>query len=334
MTSSYLELPISAIDATDKRFQWNIPQESLLLEQSLRKYGLLYPLLVQEQSNHTYRLLDGFRRFTILQQQHSELSLTCHVLSRTLSIEELLHIRLSTIVAIKLGGLQIFQIVRNFAAAGCSLATIAQKVLPQLQQKTSLQRTREFLQLSDLLHNVALPSSLLATSVEDWLPLLRFSEREISAILVLSQQFQVGGKKWKTLLQLLDEVRRLRQQTITELLHGKELQKILTNPQLQPPVCYRLFKQQLEQWRYPQLSAMRHEFERCRKQLHLPAKTQIHEDPFFEKDNLLIKIQASSYPELQKHLQPFTQNMHQAEWERMFAIVQGEWLAGANNSID
>ena len=99
------------------------------------------------------------------------------------------------------------------------------------------------------------------------LPLLKFSSSDFPSVVRLAEKMEVKGKKWRNMLQVLDEVIRLRQTTAVEILQYFEIQKILEDSNLQGPVRYRLLKQQLDTLRYPELSKMRKRFDQTRKSL-------------------------------------------------------------------
>jgi hypothetical protein len=193
-------------------------------------------------------------------------------------------------------------------------------------------------QLLDLVEKLAeleqhqqfpLPDSIMRLGCEDILPLLKFSQKEISSVVALVERMEVSGKKWRNLLQVLDEVSRLRETSASEILALPEIQKILMDSNLQGPVRYRLLKQLLDSWRYPELSDLRQKFKQGRKRLKLAPRMTLESDQFFENDDLTLTLKIRSFEELRKHLKYLgsgateltTENTEEL-WNDLFAVLQ------------
>ena len=139
---------------------------------------------------------------------------------------------------------------------------------------------------------------------------------------------EVKGKKWRNLLQVLDEVARLQQTTAAEILQYPEIQKIMEDSNLQGPVRYRLLKQQLDTLRYPELSKMRKRFDQTRKSLKLPERMTLESDQYFENDELALKMKFRSVDELREHLMNLSDTVDSENlinaWNDLFAILREE----------
>jgi len=176
---------------------------------------------------------------------------------------------------------------------------------------------------------------LLRLESEDLLPLLKFSQSALPDIAALSERMEVGGKKWRNLLQVLDEVSRLREMSADEVLKLPELLEIIGRSSLQAPVRYRLLKQQLDTWRYPELSDLRQRFEQGRQRLNLAQRITLESDPYFENDDLTLSLKIRSVQELRKHLKDLektipnlqgdnSEDLSEDLWEELFALMQEE----------
>jgi len=176
---------------------------------------------------------------------------------------------------------------------------------------------------------MTLPESLLRLGSEDLLPLLKFSQSALPDLAALSERMEVGGKKWRNLLQVLDEVSRLREMSADEVLKLPEILEIIGRSSLQAPVRYRLLKQQLDTWRYPELSDLRQRFEQGRQRLNLSPRITLEIDPYFENDDLTLSLKIRSVQELRKHLKdlanavPDIQEENSEDvWKELFALLQ------------
>ena len=139
----------------------------------------------------------------------------------------------------------------------------------------------------------------------------------------LAEKMKMGGNKWKTMLQLVDEICRNPNIKALAFLEEQDCRSLLENRDLQGPVLYRQFKQLLDRQRNPELSQLREQFERLSKGLKLPQGVQMENDDFFEKEELLLKIKASSSKELQSQLERLRDCLDQSEMEAIFRMLQG-----------
>jgi hypothetical protein len=194
--------------------------------------------------------------------------------------------------------------------------------------KPSARLVRQLLDLHNVLKTMTLPESLLRLGSEDLLPLLKFSQSALPDIAALSERMEVGGKKWRILLQVLDEVSRLREMSADEVLKLPEILEIIGRSSLQTPVRYRLLKQQLDTWRYPELSDLRQRFEQGRQRLNLSQRITLEIDPYFENDDLTLSLKIRSVQELRKHLKdlanavPDIQEENSEDvWKELFALL-------------
>jgi len=218
--------------------------------------------------------------------------------------------------------------------AGFSKNEIAFQVFPSLGLISSVRLAGQLLDLqkklvtSELHAESLLPESIMIMGYEDLLPLLKFSSSDFPSVVRLAEKMEVKGKKWRNMLQVLDEVIRLRQTTAVEILQYFEIQKILEDSNLQGPVRYRLLKQQLDTLRYPELSKMRKRFDQTCKSLKLPERLTLESDQYFENDELALKIKFRSVDELREHLMNLSDTVDSENlinaWNDLFAILREE----------
>ena len=139
---------------------------------------------------------------------------------------------------------------------------------------------------------------------------------------------KVKGKKWRKMLQTLEEVIRLKETTAAKILNYPEIKKILENSNIQGPVRYRLLKQQLDALRYPELSKMRKRFDQNIKILKLHNGMKLECDHYFENDELALKIKFRSVDELRDHLMNLSNSVNSVNlinvWTDLLAILRGK----------
>jgi len=331
---SFSNLTFSQIEAGDTLFDWFPGVLSVSLQNSLEQNGIQFPLLVQAIQHSKYRLVDGFKRFSwlttdtgVFAQEKQETLLPCFILPESLPEQETSRIRLETLPTSSenFSGVYVSRVIKMLQESGYSKEEIAVQVLPRLGQKPSERLARQLLDLHEMLLRVELPESMLLLGCEDVLPLLKFSQSVLPDVVALFGRLEVSGKKWRNLLQLLDEVSRLRKISVSDVLYLPEILKILGRSSLQSPIRYRLLKQQLEIWRFPELSDLQRKFNQGRKSLKLAPRITLESDPYFENDDLTLTLKIRSVEELRGHLESLRnpENSEKVEvlWKDLFALL-------------
>jgi hypothetical protein len=337
-TWDFLTVTVCRIDPTETCFNWftgNLSEEDL---KSLEQNGILIPILLQVVPGKKYRIIDGFKRISWLtsnntasDQKQQETPIPCFILPESIPEREATNIRLETLSTSSgnFSGIQIGRVLKQFQDSDFTTEEIAAQVLPRLGLKPSARLVRQLLDLHNVLKTMTLPESLLQLGSEDLLPLLKFSQSALPDLAALSERMEVGGKKWRNLLQVLDEVSRLREISANEVLKLPEILEIIGRSSLQAPVRYRLLKQQLDTWRYPELSDLRQRFEQGRQRLNLSPRITLESDPYFENDDLTLSFKISSVQELRKNLKVLANTVPDIQeensedvWKELFALLQ------------
>ncbi|MDP6332867.1 MAG: hypothetical protein QF788_07295, partial [SAR324 cluster bacterium] len=265
------------------------------------------------------------------------LEFSCIVLPESLSVKEVTRIRLHTLAATKtdFSGIQICKMIKSLPGYGYEKDEIVREVLPWLGLKSSVRLLHQLLDLQELLvmqeqhQQLQETEFLMSLGCEDLLPLLKFSKKEFASVIGLAEKMEIRGKKWRNLIQVLNEVTRLKEISAIEILNFPEILDILGRPNLQAHVRYRLLKQLLDSWRYPELSDLRKRFEQARQHLKLDPRISLESDPFFENDDLTLILKVRSYKELRDHLkylengttEVMTENLEKL-WNDLFAVLQ------------
>ena len=337
-TWDFLTVTVCRIDPTETCFNWfpgNLSEDDV---KSLEQNGILIPILLQVVPGKKYRIIDGFKRISWLtsnntasDQKQQETPIPCFILPESIPEREATNIRLETLSTSSgnFSGIQIGRVLKQFQDSDFTTEEIAAQVLPRLGLKPSARLVRQLLDLHNVLKTMTLPESLLQLGSEDLLPLLKFSQSALPDLAALSERMEVGGKKWRNLLQVLDEVSRLREMSADEVLKLPEILEIIGRSSLQAPLRYRLLKQQLDTWRYPELSDLRQRFEQGRQRLNLSPRITLESDPYFENDDLTLSFKIRSVQELRKNLKVLANTVPDIQeensediWKELFALLQ------------
>ncbi|MDE0792016.1 MAG: ParB/Srx family N-terminal domain-containing protein [SAR324 cluster bacterium] len=337
-------LTADQIETVETPFNWFPGALSENDNSSIKQNGILLPLLVKAVRDSKYLLVDGFKRFScratqteISNHEKQTLEFSCIVLPDSLSMKEVAGIRLHTLAAAgtAFSGLHVCRMLKNLLLYGFEKDKIVLEVLPRLGLKPSVRLLRQLLDLQEMLEvqeqQFRQTDFLMSLGCEDLLPLLKFSQNDFATVVGLAEKMEVSGKKWRNLLQVLDEVCRLKQTSAVEVLKFPEILEIFGRSSLQAPVRYRLLKQQLDSWRYPELSDLRQRFEQGRQRLKLTPRMSLESEAFFENDDLTLTLKIRSYEELLRHLKylehgahEFTAEKSEELWNDLFAVLLEE----------
>jgi len=336
-------LSISQLDDLSSKFNWFPGDLSKCDKNSIEQDGIRLPLLVQSVEDSKFRLIDGFKRLSWLKsvqgksaEEYQQEQLPCLIIPAFVSLRDLAKIRLETLSSDpnSFSGIHLCRVLNLLSKAGFSKNEIAFQVFPSLGLVSSVRLAGQLLDLqkklvaSEIHAESFLPESMMSMGYEDLLPLLKFPSSDFPSVVGLAEKMEVKGKKWRNLLQVLDEVARLQQITAAEILQYPEIQKIMEDSNLQGPVRYRLLKQQLDALRYPELSKMRKRFDQTCKSLKLPERLTLESDQYFENDELALKIKFRSVDELREHLMNLSDTVNSENlinaWNDLFAILREE----------
>jgi hypothetical protein len=333
-----LTLTVCQIDPAETRFNWFPDKLSEEDGKSLEQNGILIPILLQAVPGKKYRIIDGFKRISWLtsnntasDQKQQKTPIPCFILPESMPEREATNIRLETLSTSSgnFSGIQIGRVLKQLQDSDFTTEEIADQVLPRLDLKPSARLVRQLLDLHNVLKTMTLPESLLRLGTEDLLPLLKFSRTALPDVAEFCARMEVGGKKLRNLLQVLDEVSRLKEMSADEVLKLPEIMEITGRSSLQAPVEYRLLKQQLDTWRYPELSELRKRFEQGSQRLNLSPRITLESNPYFENDELTLSLKIRSVQELRKHLKvlattvPDIQEENSEDvWKELFALLQ------------
>ena len=340
-------LTASQIESVEAPFNWFPGALSENDKRSIKQNGILLPLLVKAVRGSKYLLVDGFKRFSyratqteISNHEKQTLKFSCMVIPNSLSMKEVARIRLYTLAVAEtsFSGVNVCRMLKNLHLYGFEKDKIVFEVLPRLGLKPSVRLLRQLLDLQEMLEMLEVQEQpfwqtdfLMSLSCEDLLPLLKLSRNDFATVVGLAEKMEVSGKKWRNLLQVLDEVCRLKQTCAVEVLKFPEILEIFGRSSLQASVRYRLLKQRLDSWRYPELSDLRQRFEQGRQHLKLTPRMSLESSAFFENDDLTLTLKIRSYEELLRHLKYLEHGSHEltAEkseelWNDLFAVLLEE----------
>jgi len=339
-------LCLTQIESENTPFNW-FPQKLSEKDQDFfLKSGIILPLLVWEVLGSRYLLVDGFKRLNFHKscdefssQEKLDIRLPCLVIPESLPLIEVLRVRLQTLPSsgINLFGFRVSSLLNILYKNGFSKEEISDELILRLGIKLPHRLVNQMIKLNEIITKLkqeeqfSFSDYIKKLGCEDFVALHRFSKKDMVSISSFAEIMQISGNKWRHMLQLLDEVCRMLEISVNDLLDMYEFREILTKKNLQPPVRTRLIKQELFFLRYPELNNLKNKFVQRLDRLELPKRISLHYDPFFEDEDLSLIFKMNSFKELKNHfkyLEDIFSNKNKGNkkkfWEDLFALMDEE----------
>jgi len=339
-----IALEVNQIEIEESQFNWFPNTLSKKNINSILNYGIQLPCLVQEVHGSKYNLVDGFKRIKCLKsaweffpKENINEKITCLVIPRELSFWEVVMIRVETLsnAENKFPGFRVCTLLKMLHKRGCTKNEIANNVLPQLGLESSPRLASQLIDMGYILMELiedkhfCFSEFLKTLTSEDLITLYKFSGKGILPVLNFVAKMEIRGKKLRYILQILDELIRLRETSAGKILEMKEFKDILLKKNLQTPERYRLIKEQLNSIRYPKLYDFRKKFDQRRENLNLPQRISLDCDKFFEDEDMILKLKFSNVNELKKHLRDLEVISSEKDnadkgnlWEELFSLFR------------
>ncbi len=288
----------SFIQSSFRNTEAAAPSEELI--NSIRQYGLLYPIIVQEGKGEEVFIVHGARRFSACQCMGWPV-IPCQVIPQSIDLQEVYQFSLSIFLGHQKPNMieqaRIMQKLRAFVSED----VIIQEFLPRLKLPPQRKVFSRISQLAELEEEIAydlavgeadpqLGWRLLKLNPAARLPMYRFLRQ---APFTVSQQFEI--------LEYVQEVSHRDQSSLEELLANSTVQDILSSDLdlRQKANSIRLF------WRarrYPRLTALEGEFAERKKTLHLPAHLELYPPHHFEHGSYKFELKFTDCAELQQKI--------------------------------
>ncbi len=267
-----------------------------LLEQSLSELGFLQPLLVYQDQQGTYHLLDGFYRLAFAKKQ-ALTSVPCHILPPETSLTTLFQLLLTehyaTIQASLIGRIHFIALA---LARGIDRIVLCQAFLPRL----GLEGHEKVLRQCEAI--ARLPADVLDFcreknfSMRQCLALTRQPEALLRQVMAWREPLSLTASIIEELLTHIKDLLRSRAQDITTFMASPEIGNILGS-ELPKQEKTRLLRRLIKIWRYPILSQAQENLQTIYQQMSLPEQTVIKWDDSLERKELILQLKAGSVEE-------------------------------------
>lgn len=311
-------IPIEQIDLVDDIFSINYLPDLRRLRASIEEIGLIQPVLLRRKPTG-YQIVCGFRRVAIMKELGR-----AEIESRVFEEKERDDFSLFTL-----------SLYENLTSRGFNLVEKAMTLeklihLFQIEPMVVIERFLPLLSLEP--HEKILKTFLSLARMEDEIKtyVLReevsrsnirriagFSSGDQMAILSLISPLKLGENRLREILILLEEISRIDQCPIEEIVARPEMKAILSEKEMTPPQKADRVKKLLMALRYPRMKQREEKFREGIKKLNLPANLFLIHQPFFEGKGMKVEFQFESKEEYQTLIRSLLDLEKKKEFEEM-----------------
>ncbi len=277
------------INAQDRTFAVTPPWWPIdPLIESVKRVGILSPLLIQAGERNQKRVILGFRRYEAARQvrlsvvpciisveKHNPATLFLQALLDNLAIRPL-HPLEKAIALVKLSSE--FKVTPE---------RLVEELLPLLGIRGDRFHLEHYLQMG------ALPEHLqrsLADSLEPELALklARWKDEEQAFFLNLMRNYQLGKNRQTELFLLLDELRARQKENLATIWEESGASQVEGDEYLPPAERLKTIVGRLRRLRFPRLSQYEQRYNKLRAILKIPPQIQFQMPPFFEGNRISV----------------------------------------------
>ncbi len=300
------DLSMHLIDGGDRTFSasHSTLQSGVQLKDWIQKVGILVPLRVNLRSDGAYRIVSGFRRFTVAVQLGLK-AVPCRVDQappKTLFLKAVVE-NLSTR---GLGELEKATVIYKMQVDyQKSDGELIEKVLPILGIQGSRHRLDYYLRLAQL------PEPLLQAIVqgvvipEVALKLSSWGFDEFSLFVRTVAEYRLGRNKQRQLFELVDDLKASKSADLHSVWDQSGAAEIDRDQTLPPEVRYDRIRKVLGRLRYPVLSEHQERFHKLKGALSLPGCVRLEIPEYFEGDSIKVSFRtrnSEEFAQVTEHL--------------------------------
>ncbi len=315
--SDISKIPLRDIDFTDETFSVNFMVHLERLRSSMKKVGLIQPVLVREKHSR-YQIVCGFRRGSVCQELGWN-EIEARVIHQgeddlrlfSMSLHDNLTTRgfNSVEVAIALD-----KLVHHFRM---DPPVVIETFLPLFSLETSEKILNTYLSLvsmEDEMKRYIVQEEVSRSNIRR---LASMTSEDRMATLSLLSALKLGENRLREVLTLLEETAQRDRRTVREIIALREIQATLSHQNLTPSQRTEKVKKALLNLRYPRLSQLQETFETKRKGLKLPSGLSLQHPAFFEVKGVKIELQCETLEEYQSLVSSLSLLQEKEEFQEM-----------------
>lgn len=287
------QVALAHIDAHDASYRITTPQDKPPLEASIRRLGLISPVVVQPVEGRGMRIVSGFRRIEACRRLGVS-DVPCRVLPKDAPAAHCVEIAIADNLtqrplnlAEQARCLELLQGDRLDPSAAQQMADVfgfpMNKALASKLNRIA--QTPESVQDALVRGTISLPTVLLLADL---------APEDAELLVTLFERLPMGLNKQREVLLLLKEIAAREAISLARLLSDSVLQRMLADDHPDGNLKTRRLRAYLRQRRYPHLSAVEEAFHHCVGEMRLGPGIHIAPPPGFEGRTCTMTLQFST----------------------------------------
>jgi hypothetical protein len=297
------QVHFSQIDFDDQSYIFTFEALLSQLINSIKKIGLINPPILEQTSDNTYRIVTGLKRILALGQlKINQFPARIYQSMTRVPILDLFLINFYENIGTRnLNEIEKSIILHKFIHLfQVSEGSVISDFLPLLNPGATKAVLDRYLKLVYLEDNVRIAIVEDFISIDNAINLLEMSRVDRQSIFNLFQRLQLGKNNQKELLRLLNEIAKISNRSMVQIVDDKAIQDILSNEKITSPRKVEHIKEVLKRMRYPSFSRVDGNFQNLKKDLKLPPNIILRPPRFFEGEKYMIEFSFKNQAEFNK----------------------------------
>ena len=288
-------IPLGEIDLEDTTFFITFMPDVEPLLTSLKLVGLLEPLILRERGDGRYQIVCGFKRAqALLLLGVPEAEAFVYHQGELDDLRALL-LTVGHNLTHPLNLVEKAQILEKLFSFGVAEREVIDRYLPLVGLQPNVRILKQVIGLVGLerglreylvRENLSLSTSILFSSLD---------KEGQKAILPLLEALRPGENRVKEIVTFLREVSLRDGVSVSSVLAGEEIGKILDDQETPRPQRIEQLRRIFKEMRFPQLTAMEEKFTDYKRSLSLPPQISFHPPPFFEGEEFRMEIRFKDF---------------------------------------
>lgn len=275
-------LNIEQINKSDDTFLLSSDHDLAELDDSVKEFGILQPIWVQEIHSNSYRIVNGFKRVCAAQSLGIK-TVPALVIKKEENDLALFDLYLKErCISGNLNPIEISHIIYKLSHL---FDMLPQDIINTYFNLMGLGKNKKvyeyYLPLRTLEINIQKAIIQDELSLEMAALLNKATQEDRKEYFLLIESLRLSKSNQRELWHLLRDVMRRENQSLKELLHNANLRKVMKNVKLTPSQKLERIKDLITSWRYPEYTSSVRRFNKILQMKKLPQNLTIRPAPYF-----------------------------------------------------
>lgn len=302
-------LDIGAIDFSDQFYRYSGKSNLHPLIESIKKVGVVSPLVVEQTTNSMFRLVTGFRRFQCLLELKTD-KFPALIADRKVTHDELLQVSLQENISVRsFNPVEISSIIHilenNLSHTKDEIVRNYLPILGHGRNPRIYELYKPLKSMPDAWQQAIIDEDV---AVETAFELEREPQDVQLTFLELIKNLRLGRNRQREFWMLIKDIAKIQNQGIVQFLNSPGMKEIEQNEKLTFAQKAERYKSELWRLRYPRYSRVKAAFESLLREAKLPPDIHLQPPPYFEGEKFSLSMTFKTAEELAEKLKILERN--------------------------